>query len=179
MTDLAREYGMALYQLAEEEQLDQQILEEFSVLAGQFEENPEYLELLSTPALQKSQRLQIADETFRGRIHVYLLDFIKILIQREAAQQLPQCWRQYEKLYNQRHNIERATAVTAVPLSPQLRDKLLEKLEQISGKTILLENRVDPAVIGGVSIQMDGKELDDSLKSRLETLRGNLLQVIV
>lgn len=170
---------MALYQLAEEEQLDQQILEEFSVLARQFEENPDYLELLSTPALQKSQRLQIAEEAFRGRIHVYLLDFIKILIQREAAQQLPQCWCQYEKLYNQRHNIERATAVTAVPLSPQLREKLLEKLEQISGKTILLENRVDPAVIGGVSIQMDGKELDDSLKSRLETLRSNLLQVIV
>ena len=38
MTDLAKEYGMALYQLAEEEQLDQQILEEFSVLARQFEE---------------------------------------------------------------------------------------------------------------------------------------------
>ena len=71
MTDVAREYGAALYQLAAEEQLEEQILEESAVLAGQFQENPDYVELLSTPVLPKAQRLQIVDRRFILFLLVY------------------------------------------------------------------------------------------------------------
>ena len=50
---------------------------------------------------------------------------------------------------------------------------------QVTGKKVILSNRVDPRVLGGVSIEMDGKMLDDSLRTRLETIRHNLIDVIV
>ena len=179
MTDVAREYGAALYQLAAEEQLEEQLLEESAVLAGQFQENPDYVELLSTPVLPKAQRLQIVDEAFRGKIHGYLLNFLKILVENGTANQFVLCQQQYESLYNKAHGIEKATAVTAMPLSDALCEKLKAKLEQVTGKQVILSNRVDPRVLGGVRIEMDGKLLDDSLRTRLETIRHNLLETIV
>ena len=179
MTEVAREYGAALYQLAVEEQLEEQILEEFAVLAQQFRENLDYVELLSTPVLPKAQRLQIADEAFRGKVNGYLLNFLKILIENGTANQFALCQQQYESLYHKAHGIEKATAITAVPLSEELCEKLKAKLEQVTGKKVILSNRVDPRVLGGVSIEMDGKMLDDSLRTRLETIRHNLIDVIV
>ena len=179
MTDLAREYGTALFELAAEEQKDQELLQELQLLCQQFQENPKYLELLGTPTLSKPERLHIVDEALKGKVDGYLISFLKILIERGAVQEFSQCAQQYEKQYHKVHHIARATAVTAVPLTEELSNRLRDKLQQVTGKTILLSNRVDPAVLGGVSIEMDGKLMDDSLRTRLAVLRENLLQTIV
>ena len=57
---------------------------------------------------------------------------------------------------------------------PDIQEQILEyldKLEKVTGKTILLENRVDPAVLGGVRVEVDGKRLDGTVKNRLDGLR--------
>ena len=178
MTEVGKEYGTALYQLAAEEALEEQLLEELFVLKKLFAENGDYEKLLSTPVLPKAERLQIADQALKGKVHSYLLNFLKILIENNTVREFPSCCQQYEALYNKAHGIEKAVAVTAVPLSDALQQRLKEKLEQVTGKTILLQNRVDPSVLGGVRIELDGKQLNDSLRKRLDTLRENLLHVI-
>ena len=80
MTDLAREYGEGLFELARDEQLLDVIGAQMNVLRDAFKENPEFIRLLESHALTKAERLDIADRTFRDQVHIYLLNFIKILI---------------------------------------------------------------------------------------------------
>ena len=66
-------------------------------------------------------------------------------------------------------------AVTAVAMSEALQTKLRKKLEQSLGKTVELTNRVDPACMGGVLLELPGRQLDGTVKHRLEEI-GKVLQ---
>ena len=66
MTQFAKVYAGALYDLAQEEQLDAAILEELELLAQAFEENPSYVKLLASPLVAKEERLQVLNRNFEG-----------------------------------------------------------------------------------------------------------------
>ena len=68
-------------------------------------------------------------------------------------------------------------AVTAVPMSDALKDKLLQKLQTVLGKTVELSCRVDPACMGGVLLELPGRQLDGTVKQRLDNLATALKNV--
>ena len=71
------------------------------------------------------------------------------------------------------------TAVTAAPLSDELRQKLQSKLSAISGKTIDLTCRVDPGILGGIRLNWDGKQLDGTVRRRLDDIRDILRNTVL
>ena len=115
------------------------------------------------------------DEAFRGNVHPYLLNFLKILCEKSAMEMLPGCLEQFRGLYNEDRGLLPVTATSAVALTEGQKQALVEKLSKLTGKTILLENRVDEGLMGGVKVKFDGKELDGSVAGRLEALRRVLL----
>ena len=79
--------------------------------------------------------------------------------------------KEFTLLYYQEKNIVAVTAVTAVELSAPLREKLQRKLETATGKTVFLQTEVEPAVLGGVLLRYDNKELDGTVREKLNKLR--------
>ena len=79
MTETARMYGGSLYDLAAEEGLEARILGELDEAVALFKANPDYLHLLSTPSIPKKERCGLLDEALRGQVHLYVLNFLKIL----------------------------------------------------------------------------------------------------
>ena len=67
-------------------------------------------------------------------------------------------------------------AVSAVPLTEEQQKALTDKLAAKTGKTILLENSIDPTLLGGVKLRYEGKELDGTAAGRLSALRRSLTQ---
>ena len=174
MTEFAKMYGGSLYELAAEEGADERILTELDQCRALLVENPDYLRLLSTPSLPKKERCGLLDEALRGEVHPYLLNFLKILCERGQLRQLGDCARAYRLRYNADHGILEATAVSAVALTPDQAARLRQKLEAVTGKTIHLQCRVDPGVLGGIRLDMDGTELDGTVKNRLSGLRTSI-----
>ena len=87
-------------------------------------------------------------------------------------------YNQFKLLYNKEKNIQEITAVTAIPLQGPLFDKLKEKLEQVTGKQVILTNQVDPSILGGVIIRMQDDQVDASVKTRLEDLKQHISAII-
>lgn len=179
MNEIAKAYGGALYSLAQEEGLTDEFFQELSVLKESFRQEPNFLRLLSSPALTKQERCGILDESFQGKIHVYVLNFLKILTENGYCSHLNQCCAAYQELYNQDHGILPVTAVTAVPLSDEQARRLSEKLSRITGKHIALENRIEPSVLGGMRLDYDGKQVDDTVSHRLDSLRQLLKNTVL
>ena len=174
MTQLGTVYGEALYELALSEGLDEAIRQELTVLEQAFREEPDYSRLLRSPNLSKAERCGILDEAFRGRVQPYLLNFLKILVEKGYVGSFPQCCAAFTRRYNEDHGILPVTAVTAVALTPEQTAALTEKLSRITGKTVALCNRVNPDVLGGVRLDYDGKRLDDTVSHRLESIHSLL-----
>ena len=175
MTQAANTYAQALYDLAKDEGLGKTVLEELSVLKTVFAENPEYSKLLSAPDLPKQERCNILDEAFRGKVHPYVLNFLKILTEKGYIRQFPACCEAYRGFYNEDNGILVVKAVSAVALSAQQIEKLTAKLEATTGKKIDLHCSVDAATLGGLRLSYDGKQVDGTVRNRLDSI-GKLLK---
>ena len=177
MTETAKMYGGSLYDLAAEEGLETRILGELDEVQQLLKQNPDYLRLLSTPSIPKKERCGLLDEALRDRVHLYVLNFLKILCEKGTLRELSGCARAYRIRYNQAHGILEATAISAVPLTEQQRTALHTKLESLTGKTIDLKTKVDAKVLGGIRLDIEGTELDGTVQNRLASLRRDIAAV--
>ena len=108
-----------------------------------------------------------------------LLNFLCLLCEKREMHSFSACADAYDVCYDEAHQLLRATAITAVPMLPRQCDALREKLEHITGKTVVLTNRTDESLLGGITLRYGGVQLDDSIRSRLDKLRRSLSDMIV
>ncbi|MBE5826301.1 MAG: F0F1 ATP synthase subunit delta [Butyrivibrio sp.] len=179
MTKAGDLYGQSLYDLAAEENLTDDILGEMEQVKGIFKENPDYVTLLSEPSVPKNERLQLVDESLGSSLTPYHLNFIKILIEKGLLREYSACYKRFRKSYNEAHKIAEAVVTTAVALSDAQLLQLKEKLEKISGKTVLLEQKTDPDILGGVRVDLEGQLFDGSIKGRLSELRRKVDETVI
>ncbi len=179
MTPVANQYGQALYELALAEGLAEPVRQELKALRESFRENPEYIRLLSAPSLSKQERCALLEEGFGGKLQPYLLNFLKILTEKGYMRHFDGCCQAYTDLYNRDNGILPVTAITAAPLADAQADKLRQKLANMTGKTIELHNRIDPACLGGIRLEYDGKSIDDTVAHRLDSIRRLLKETVI
>ncbi len=172
MTQTAKTYGDSLYLLAKEEGVD--ILPQLTQVEEILGENPQFLTLLALPSVPKAERTGLVAEAFSGKVHPYVLHFLQILTENGTVGQFSGCVEQFKRRYNEDQGIVEATAVTAQELSPDLMAKLQEKLEQTTGKQVILCQKIDKSVLGGLRLELDGQMLDGTIQNRLATLRTQL-----
>lgn len=177
MNKLSGIYAKALFEIALEEHMDKQILEETCMLAETFSQTPEFIKVLDAPMIERSEKLAVIDNTLKDQVSCYTLNFLKVMVDRKACALLKESFGEYENLYNKHYNIEKVVATTAVPLTEELTTKLREKLEKTTGKTILLHNKVDPEILGGVVLKFADKQLDDSVAHKLKKLKAELAAI--
>ena len=172
-------YGQSLYDLAAEENLSEKILGEMEQVREIFRENPDYIALLSEPSVPKNERLSLVDQAFNGSLSAYHLNFIKILIEKGLLREYSACYKRFRKSYNEAHGIAEALVTSAVSLSDAQLSQLKEKLEKISGKKILLKQKTDPDILGGVRVDLEGQLFDGTVKGRLSELRRKVDDVVI
>ena len=174
MTEFGREYGEGLYALCAEEKLDRAVLEEVQAIQKAFRENEAFLHLLGNMSMSKEERVRIVDETFKGQIHEYTLNFLKILVERGAIHAFDDCAAAYQESYFRDHQVAVAEVTTASPLNGEQRNRLMEKLKKLTGKEIVIKEKIDPSVMGGVLLQMDGKRYDNTVRHRLAAIKQTM-----
>ena len=179
MTEVASTYGQALYDLAKDEGLSEEILGQITALKSSFEEEPAFVQLLCTPSISKEERCQVLDDSLRAQVNPYVLNFLKILTEKGYMRHFSDCCQMFKQQYNRDNGILPVTAVTKLPLSDELRRKLTEKLSSVTGKTIELECRVDPECLGGVRLDLGGMQVDGTVRHRLEEIRTVLKNTVL
>ncbi len=179
MTELARTYGGALYELAREERLSEGLLGELDMCVKLLEDNPAYARLLSTPSVSKEERRELIKSAFSGRVHVYVESFLKLLVDRDAVGELSGCARAYRMRYNEDNGILEVTATAAVDLDKTVREKLTARLREVFGKKIVLTVTVDPSVLGGMRLECAGRRYDGTVKDRLARIERGLRETVL
>lgn len=175
MTEIAKAYGDTLYDLAVESGDTEQMLEEVNTLRQAFEENPQFITLMNTPTMGKAERVAVVEETFGGKLHIYLLNFLKIIAENGTAREFIDTAKQFRDRYNWDNGIVMATVITAVPLTEAQQSDLTKKLNAVTGKTVQLDKKIDPNCVGGIRLLMDGIQMDSTVQNKLDAIRTRLL----
>lgn len=175
MTSQGREYGEALYELARDENLREEMMPQLTELWRIMSEQPQFLQLLCSHAIERENRIQVIEETLKDQVHPYLLSFMKLLVEKDRFGAFGDCVAWFAGRYNDDFRIVEANVTSAVPLPEERLEALKAKLSEISGRNVVLKLNVDPGVIGGVRVEMDGRRYDNTIQNRLDRLRHNLV----
>ena len=171
MVQMSREYAMALFMLAEENGASDEYLKALSDIKEAIEENPEYLDFLSSPAVPLGERTEMLKKAFSSVAPEHIISFMCLLCERGRIREFYDCEREFRQLCDIAKNTSSAKVKTVVPLTDDEKESLKAKLEKISGKKVLAEYETDSSLIGGIIVELDGKIIDMSIKSRLQEVK--------
>lgn len=166
-----KEYAEALFALAAEENNAEGYLRDLSLIEDVIKADPEYISLLSSPAIAMSERLAAIREAFDGQVCENVLSFLMLLCENSNAGILLSCIDEFKALALCVSETAKAKIISAFPLSDSQKKALCEKLEKTSGKVILPEYIIDKSLIGGIKVEVDGNSYDGSLSHRLRDIK--------
>ena len=100
MTGLAREYGEGLYELARDEDLGLLIFEQLDDICAILKAQPRFIRLLCSRAVERGVRLKIIDDTFGNRVHPYVTNCMKLLVEKEHFDAFLLCAEWFHQRFN-------------------------------------------------------------------------------
>ena len=172
------EYGKALFLIAEEDGHLSEIKDDLITVYTVLKENPDYIKTLDTPAIQKEERLSLVSAAFSA-IDESLKNLLMILCEQRRLYLFPDVYNTYLSLYDEKMGILKVEAVTVVALTEKQREALCRRLCELTGKTVVINNTIDPSILGGVKLRYLGTQVDGSLKTRLDGFSASLKNIVI
>lgn len=174
----ALNYAEALFSLSEEIGISDGVLSDLTVASDILCKYPEYVKLLDTPAVSVPEKIALISEAFSS-LNEIVSNVVKILAEKHSVHLFYEIAKEYSAIYNESRGICTAEIISAVAITDEQAQKLKEKLENMTGKTIVIKNTVDKSILGGLKLRYLGKELDGTLKSRLTSIEKSLKNTII
>ena len=172
---VARRYARAMMRIGEETHTYEKLGRELRSLAGAMNLSQELTQTLANPAIPRSDRRKVLEAVAvrvgGSKLTVHLAF---LLLDRERVAALPDVARELDAMIDDKVGRVRAEVVSAEPLSPAQEGQLKKVLEQASGRSVQMEKRQDPELLGGVVAKVGDVLYDGSLRSQLERMRQTL-----
>ncbi|ADO68603.1 ATP synthase F1 subunit delta [Stigmatella aurantiaca] len=175
---IARRYARALLDVTAESQRTDAVATQLASLVQAFEKSAELSDVLLNPAYSRSQRAQVVESLIQlaGNLEPVLANTLRLLVERNRLIYLPDISRVFRDMADTRAGRVRGHVTSAAPLSPATLEQLRKNLQQATQRDVILEQKVDPALIGGAAAQVGSVLYDGSLRTQLEQMRRQLKQ---
>ena len=175
---IARRYARALLDVAAEGQRTDAVAEQLNAFVSGFEKSRELSDVLLNPAYSRTQRNQVIEALIQmmGTVEPVLANTLRLLVERNRLTYLPDIARVYRDMADARAGRARGVVTSAAPLAPEALQDLAKNLQQLTQRNVVLETRVDPSLLGGVSAQVGSVLYDGSVRTQLEQMRRDLKQ---
>jgi F-type H+-transporting ATPase subunit delta len=170
---VASRYAKSLIELAAEQGILEQVHQDMLLFSKVVSQNRDFQLLLHNPIVKSDKKLAILNSIFTGKVQPLTLAFYNIVARKNREAALEFVASEFEKQYNDLKGIQKASVTSAVPLTPALRNELGQRLATQTGKSIELEELIDPSLIGGFVLRVGDKQIDSSVKNSLRKLQHN------
>lgn len=170
----AKKYASALFESAKEKDAAQSIQDNLVFITETLKTNPPLYSFLINPIIKADDKIDSVKKLFAVHIEEITLDFLGLIINAGRMDCINEILNCYERLYNDDRNIITPTIISAVELEPEQKNRIIEKLEHKSGKTINPAYVTNPEIIGGLVIEIDDTTLDFSVKNKFDNIKKQL-----
>lgn len=171
----ARRYAEAVFEIGVEQHTVDRWREDVGTVAEYFG-NHQLAFILNEPNIQFPKKEQVVRDLLGGKVRHEALAFALLLVERGLVDLAPRVRDEFERMYNDYHNQVVAELTTAMPLDSETRAVVVQDLQHLTGKKILLREQVDPAILGGAIARVGDTLIDGSVRRRLTLLKQQLLR---
>lgn len=177
--EIAKKYSKALFSLAEEKDKFIKFKKDLNSIKEAFTEHKEFKNVLFHPRIKIEEKKRIFDRIFEEEISQEIYNFIQLLIDKRRIFYIKAIINQFNDLVNDREKILEIEVVSAIELEEDMKDRLKDKLEKGMEYEIILNNTVDPEILGGLVLKIGDKIIDGSIQHELNTISEKIEKIPV
>ena len=168
---LANRYATALFELALEREALEQIERDLEAIRALVDGSDDLMRVVRSLTLTRGEQAKALDAVLeRLGSSQYVRNFVALLARNRRVFLLTDMIAAFQtKLAEHRGEVS-AEVTSAVPLKTNHLDAVSEALRNIVGRDVALETRVDPSLIGGLTVRVGSRMLDNSLRTKLQNL---------
>ncbi|MCF0073182.1 ATP synthase F1 subunit delta [Dyadobacter sp. CY261] len=172
---VASRYAKSLIELAKEQNVLDTVYQDMLLFKDTADKNRGLMLALKSPVVRHEKKLGILNALFKARVSPVSFAIFDIITKKNRESILDEIAVEFIKAYNIYQGIENATVVTPTPLTDELRKQFNDIVAKATGKTVQLAEKVDTALIGGYVLTVGDRQIDASLRSRLNELKLQLV----
>ena len=176
---VASRYAKSLIDLALEKNALEAIKQDMSLFVQTLKDSTELQAVLRNPIISHDRKLKVLQAIFTGKVSPTTDAFFKIMVNKSRGDILYHTALEFVNQYNIKNNIVKATVVSATPLSDANRNQIISEVKSLSGGEVILQERVDPALIGGFVLTVGDRQIDTSVASSLQKLKKDFAQKVI
>ena len=168
---LASRYAKSLIGLALEKGQLEKVYADMVWLQKVSRSNRDFVNVLRSPVIKADTKKKIVDAVTKGNVSEMTSAFNTLLITKGRESVLPEIVTAFIAAYKEHKNIHVVKLTTAAPVTEAVKKAIIEQVKKTAGfEQIELEEKVDPAIIGGFVLQAGDKLVDASVAYDLRAI---------
>jgi F-type H+-transporting ATPase subunit delta len=172
---IAVRYSKALFTLAQEKNILDEIQEDIKLIHAICVSEPEFIRLIEYPVLPASKKIEILKNVFEGKIKTETLKFLELVTTKRRESDLPAMARAFLKKYKDIKGIKTITFTSVEDINDSIRNVIKDIIQnRYNAKTELIEQK-DEKIIGGFILRIDDEQYDASVANQLEKIKREFI----
>ena len=167
-------YGTALVEPARDVGKEEQILEEAQAVVQLIEDEPDLHQFINYPGVSADEKKEVLKNIFEGRICEELLNFLYILVDKRRTMNFGRIIKVYKSLVEKEEGVSYGTVYSVVKLSDERIAELEEQTSKLLQMKVKLENEIDPSLLAGFKVLVEGKIIDASYRKKFDELASQM-----
>jgi F-type H+-transporting ATPase subunit delta len=168
---IAERYAKSLFELALETGKLEQVRKDMDLMVDVCLNNRDFRQMLISPVIRPDKKIAVMDAIFTGKIEDLSRQFYHLLSHKRREKYLENIAKQFIAKYKKYHNIHVIEIRSAAPLSKELRDRVVDIIENRTKGTVELIEIIDTKLIGGFIVSDEGRRYDASLTTTIKKLK--------
>jgi F-type H+-transporting ATPase subunit delta len=168
-TKASLRYAKAIFNLAKEQNIVDQVLLDFKSLASLINEKTELFSLIKDPTIRHQKKIKLFQKAFDSKLHKTTMQFLILVLKKGRESMLSQMLDKYTELYNKEKGIVLAEIISSKPISDELKENIKQKIS--SDRKVELKETIDKSILGGFIINSGDLQYDASIRKKINNVK--------
>ncbi len=172
---IARRYAKAIFELAVETGALGAVAGDLALAREVFDSTPEFVSQITSPIVGRDQKLALIEKLLAAaHFGPTVANALRLLAERHRLGLLPAIVESFGGMVDAHEGRVHSRVVSARPLEPQDLAEISRRLAQALQCRVVMDAAVDPNLLGGLTVEVNGKTIDGSVRGQLKSLSRQL-----
>ncbi len=172
---VARRYARALFDLAQEKGVTEQVDNELQLVVKMIESDGYLRAIMNDVLISPDKKHNLIEKLFGGKVSPLVLNFLYVVVRKRREANLSEIYRAFLDLANEARGVVEVEVRSAFSLPEETIQTLESKLVAKLGKRVKFQTQVAPELIGGLVVRVGDTLMDGSIRTRLRRMRERLI----
>lgn len=175
MSKVAKRYAKAVFELAVENNVLENTEKELLQIENSIKSSSELENFLLNPLISHMKKAEIMDDLYKDRVSGLTYRFLILVAKKGRLSKLSEIIEYFKRFVLVYRNQVEGELLSAVSLSGEQISQIRKIIENMTGKIVLLKEKIDTDIIGGFVVRVEDKLIDMSIRNNLEEMKKKLV----